>query len=515
MASDSPFDAPERLTERLGERRHRGHPTLGDHLQPGLHRVLEAGRDLREEVGEHPSLAVDRGLSHQQRPQRGSKAEDVAAGRDHAAREHLGGHELRGADAHGARILLVDLRGDAEVHEHHTLLAENQVLRLHVAVHDLLLVHVLKRLTRLADVLDGVLDRKSLRPQFEQLPEILAPDQAHHQVLTRLGLEIVDHAHHARMTQLGEQPGLDLEAGRMPRVPEPLDRDIDSLLRVHGPVDRPHCPARDGGRDLVAIVQAQSDGQVAGEIDSAHTPRVPVGSREWLGWRSLRSSSSVIRWGTTWCRPTGRQPTRAGTRAGPRSASRPGRAHPLLHAHVHAGLRVDRQRARREGRARDSADRDPALDPGRRPAAAGLHRQVKGRFACDNAAVFGNVDQASTSSPCCWWRCWREAWVSRGGVQPLLTDSNVCPASPSSAASPDRPELHLLLAAANLELVHVDQVGGLLGQRRACGVGHEEHVWRALGHGLQPGRGVGGVADGGVGQAGARIRRCRTSPGPC
>ena len=41
------------------------------------------------------------------------------------------------------------------------VLAEDQVLRLHVAVDDLLLVHVLERLGGLARVLDRVLDRQA------------------------------------------------------------------------------------------------------------------------------------------------------------------------------------------------------------------------------------------------------------------------------------------------------------------------------------------------------------------
>ena len=45
-----------------------------------------------------------------------------------------------------ARVLLGELARDAEVHEHDAAAAVDQVLRLHVAVDDLLLVHVLERL---------------------------------------------------------------------------------------------------------------------------------------------------------------------------------------------------------------------------------------------------------------------------------------------------------------------------------------------------------------------------------
>src|SRR5690349_23640311 len=57
---------------------------------------------------------------------------------------------------------------DAEVDQHDALAAEDHVLRLDVAVHDLLAVHVRERLARVARVLDRVADdqprdRKSTR----------------------------------------------------------------------------------------------------------------------------------------------------------------------------------------------------------------------------------------------------------------------------------------------------------------------------------------------------------------
>ena len=68
--------------------------------------------------------------------------------------EHLRRHELGRPDRAGARVVAIDLARDAEVDQHHAVLAEDQVARLHVAVHDLLVVHVLERLASLDRVLD-------------------------------------------------------------------------------------------------------------------------------------------------------------------------------------------------------------------------------------------------------------------------------------------------------------------------------------------------------------------------
>ena len=50
------------------------------------------------------------------------------------------------------------LARDTEVHEHHPVAPEDQVLRLHVAVDHVLLVHVGQRLARLPRVADGLRD---------------------------------------------------------------------------------------------------------------------------------------------------------------------------------------------------------------------------------------------------------------------------------------------------------------------------------------------------------------------
>ena len=84
------------------------------------------------------------------------------AARHGAAGEHLGRHVARRADRDRAlSSLAAERAGDAEVHEHDAVVAEDHVLRLDVAVHDLLVVHVLQRLAAVAGVLDRVAERQA------------------------------------------------------------------------------------------------------------------------------------------------------------------------------------------------------------------------------------------------------------------------------------------------------------------------------------------------------------------
>ena len=79
----------------------------------------------------------------------------------------------------GPGVLRRLLAGDAEVHEHDPVLAQDQVVRLDVAVDDVLLVHVLQRLARLARVLDHVGHRQAGAALARQQPvEVRALDQA-------------------------------------------------------------------------------------------------------------------------------------------------------------------------------------------------------------------------------------------------------------------------------------------------------------------------------------------------
>src|SRR3712207_4932338 len=84
-----------------------------------------------------------------------------------------------------------------------------------------------------------------IAPALEELTEIDALDELHHQVLAALVVEVVDHLHHAGVVERGEQARLDVEARGVAPVGEPLERDVASVLGVVAAVDRAHGPARD------------------------------------------------------------------------------------------------------------------------------------------------------------------------------------------------------------------------------------------------------------------------------
>ena len=181
----------------------------------------QAGRDL---VDLH-HVAVARRRADRQRPQRGGEAEDVAGGRDGAAREHLGRHVARRADRDRAdRLVAADRARDAEVHEHDAVVGQDHVLRLDVAVHDLLVVHVLERLAGVAGVLDRLVERQpGVAAVLELGAEVGAADELHDDVEALLVLRVVEHLDDARVAEAGEQPRLDLEAGGVAQVEQALD----------------------------------------------------------------------------------------------------------------------------------------------------------------------------------------------------------------------------------------------------------------------------------------------------
>jgi hypothetical protein len=171
-----------------------------------------------------------------------------------AAREHLGRHVARRPDRDRPdRLVAADRARDAEVDEHDPGLGQDHVLRLDVAVHDLLVVHVLERLAGVARVLDRLLDRQPrVAAQLDLGAEVGAVDELHHDVEPLLVARVVDHLDHARVAEAGEQPRLDLEAGGVLDVEQPLDRHLEPGLAVERAVDGAHRPARDRRDDLVA-----------------------------------------------------------------------------------------------------------------------------------------------------------------------------------------------------------------------------------------------------------------------
>ena len=86
-------------------------------------------------------------------------------------------------------------------------------------MHDLLVVYVGQRLAQLERVLDPLVGRQALvGVAVDQLDQVRALDELHHQEAAGLVVEVVEDADHARMRQLRQQPGLDLETGGVARV---------------------------------------------------------------------------------------------------------------------------------------------------------------------------------------------------------------------------------------------------------------------------------------------------------
>jgi hypothetical protein len=159
-------------------------------------------------------------------------------------------------------------------------------------VDDLLVVHVLQRLRRLAHVGDRVLERQSRSAALHQQPaEIDALDEVHHQVLAAVVLEVVDDPHHPWMAQLGEQARLDLEARGVPPVEQALECHVPLVaLGVAGAVDRAHRAARDGQDHLVALAHNGARGQ----LNRRKAVRHPS---EGIGQRGDRSGSPSVAMG--------------------------------------------------------------------------------------------------------------------------------------------------------------------------------------------------------------------------
>ena len=142
------------------------------------------------------------------------------------------------------------LAGDPEVDEHDAVAREDQVGGLDVAVDDLLLVHVGKRLARLADVLDR-LGHRQRAAALEHRVEARAAHELHHEVVALAVGEVVDHAHHPRVTQTLQQPRLDLEAHRVGVLERLLDRHLEAVGEPARAVHGAHAADGDRGLDHV------------------------------------------------------------------------------------------------------------------------------------------------------------------------------------------------------------------------------------------------------------------------
>ena len=215
------------------------------------------------------AVGVHRRLAGEQGPERRRDAEHVGAHGDRAAREHLRRHVPRRADADGA-FLVDDCARDAEVDEHDAVVGQDQVLRLDVAVQDLLLVHVLQGVAGLARDLPYLLRRKPRCPALlEQLEQVRTLDELHDEELAVV-LEGVEHAHDTRVVEHPQQLGLGLEAGGHAHIHEVLERNVDAGAHVHRPVDRSHRSVPHPIADLVSILDDEPGGQKAVGIGLRH-----------------------------------------------------------------------------------------------------------------------------------------------------------------------------------------------------------------------------------------------------
>ena len=205
--------------EPVGERLHRGQPALRVDGQRGVDRREQ----LRARALRRPHAGVAGGHAGEQRPGGHGEPVDVRARRQRAARERLGRHVAGRPDALG-RALGGEVARDPEVDEHDAALGrEHQVLRLDVAVDRLLLVHVAQRLGRLQRELDDlVLGQPGRALAAQHVREVLAVHPLHHQVAAARVVDRPEHLDDARVVEARQQAALDLEAGRVALVEQPL-----------------------------------------------------------------------------------------------------------------------------------------------------------------------------------------------------------------------------------------------------------------------------------------------------
>ena len=134
----------------------------------------------------------------------------------------------------------------------------DQVLRLHVPVHHLLLVDVLERVRGPAGDLQDLVERQAgIAALVQDLSEVRPAHQLHDEIEVAQVPEVVDHPHDARMTQPGEQARLDLEARGLTQVRQALDRDL-AVARPRAE-DRAHGTAGDRLDQLVTIAVRSLD----------------------------------------------------------------------------------------------------------------------------------------------------------------------------------------------------------------------------------------------------------------
>ena len=114
-----------------------------------------------------------------------------------------GRHEARRADRDGPVRRLAQFTRHAEVDEHDAAVGQDQVLRLDVAMDDVLLVDVVERLAGLGAPVEDLLEGQSRLAVGEQpVVQALAIDELHDDVVVTVVAEVVDDVNNARVVEL-------------------------------------------------------------------------------------------------------------------------------------------------------------------------------------------------------------------------------------------------------------------------------------------------------------------------
>ena len=265
-----------------------------DVLADVLHRhgdlVLAVEGDVaREHLVEDDAERVDVGL-----------AVDVVA-------QRLLGRDVVGRAEHaavGGQAVVAQRAGDAEVGDlGRALGVEQDVLRLDVAVHDLVRVRAAERAGDLDRVGQRLVDRQPAEPADAVL-ERLALDVLEDDVGPVLVLAGVDHAHDVRVRELRDRPRLAPEAlqlvgvgGHLP-VQE-LDGDPAFEVDVEGLIDGRHPAGADLGVEPVAAAELhaheRAHRELAPIVADAGKARVNFGARSGLPLRFRAATESVSR----------------------------------------------------------------------------------------------------------------------------------------------------------------------------------------------------------------------------
>ena len=211
-------------------------------------------------------LAVERHVAGEHLEQHDAERVDVGLRPDRVPQRLLRRDVVRRAEhpAVGREAVLVERASDPEVGDlGRALEVDEDVLRLHVAVHDVARMRCIERPCDLDRVGDGLRDGQSAEAA-DALLERLALDVLEDDVGGRAFLAGVDDLDDVGVVELRDGARLAAETLQLVGVPRDvavheLDRDGPLQDRVERAVDRRHPPRADHRIDAVARVQQRAD----------------------------------------------------------------------------------------------------------------------------------------------------------------------------------------------------------------------------------------------------------------